>query len=367
MRLDRVLRLPLAALCAIAGIATRALAQELESPVLFLERAYFTPASPFGKKLVFEGQPTAHYFLFNTFGDSAWQAHGGLGIAAPVSELFVVRMSGSASTPVLTPSYHIGLRLQLAYLWHDTVNVLPFRMLHVMTGVMHYSNGQNGCTYLGFTRSVTAGTCAPGPTAADSALAARSLANTVSGDFSTSYIPFGVDFRWGQLIPKTNTLKSQVTLGAQLQIHPLRGLPGAPEPQQIAQYAKNEWSASGEWECRNQAQSGVWRLAGSSTTRFGGGAQSFSRGAAEVSYIFEGARVHAVRFFGVPVTPPIHLHHAGFVARFNTGYDYYNIHFQERGNFWSLGILLDPGRLDGLNEHKDARAGNYSVGNCLPW
>src|SRR5438128_8595047 len=119
-----------ALLALLLPIAAGAQAGRLPSvpPVVFLEKAYFSFLTPSGKGLLFEGQPSVHYFLYNNLDNPNWQ-RGDRHFAwtAGVSELFVVRMtrdsvrlqSGefASSEPVLTPSYHIGLRQQLFWLW----------------------------------------------------------------------------------------------------------------------------------------------------------------------------------------------------------------------------------------------------------
>src|SRR5690242_15173081 len=84
--------------CAAALATATASAQSADSlssvaPALFLEKAYFSLGTPSGKHLLFEGQPTVHYFFINTLSNESWQANGGTAWAVPVTAAFMVRMT----------------------------------------------------------------------------------------------------------------------------------------------------------------------------------------------------------------------------------------------------------------------------------
>ena len=126
-----------------------------DDPHLFLERSYFAPGNPLGKDLLFEGEAATHLFLFNRM-NWKWSHEGGWAYAMPVSMIFTARMSTSRSSPVRTPSYRIRpVWLQAIHLRPYDPAIPGFAMWGFGAGAMHYSNGQEGCTYRGFARDTT--------------------------------------------------------------------------------------------------------------------------------------------------------------------------------------------------------------------
>lgn len=308
---------------------------EVGQPAPFLEKAYFSPLSPVPRdeSLWFEGQPSAHFFLFNQYTNAEWQKGNMRGIrrwrvAWPISELFVVRMTDTISEPVLTPSYHIRpFYFQAVHLWRHKPWSPAYRLIGVATGATHYSNGQHGCTYRGFARNDTTRVCE----IRDTALAVTRRTNTLDGDFSTTYIPLTVNFRLGELMSKAEPLKWQFTVGGEFQYHLFGGLPGAMNEEQAATYGRHQWSAHAELECRPRLTSGVWRVSADYTRRLGhDGGDSFGRGGVQVSRTWDA------------------WHNAGVFVRFSSGYDYYNIRYQDRGNFVAAGVMWDLHRFDVL-------------------
>jgi len=320
-------------------------AEAPQSPIVFLEKAYFSLGTPSGKHVLFEGQPTVHYFLYNGLSNGKWQATGGWNWALPVSAVFQVRMTKdgvplqlgepSSSEPVLTPGYHIGVRPQLFRLWRFN-NSARLLLAGLTGGFTHYSNGQHGCTYLGSHRDA-AGACVVNTT--DSLIAKQQIANVVDGDFSTSYFSEAIDVRFAQQTDKQGkadnfgTMRWSVIGGLELQQDPLNIRPGGSSREQSERYGQRGFiaRAGGEWRRFGTAE-GVIRLQGDYYRRFGGFlTQSFDAKQLELSYLFD------------------NWNSAGLFLRYHTGYDYYNIHFQERSPFWNIGLIWDLGRLDHFN------------------
>jgi hypothetical protein len=303
-------------------------AAKLSSPMLFLEKAYFSPFSPTGKRLMFEGRPTVHYFIYNGLNDGVWQQLGGWRFAVPVSGLFIVRMVDSTSQPVLTPSYRIRpFYLQAIHLRRKDPARKKFQMIGLALGATHYSNGQQGCTYRGFTRASPTSDCV----VSNAAIAAQRTPNTLDGDFSTTYFSLTGHLRNGLLKSPFAPLASQWTVGGELQIHPLEVPPGGMNGEQARQYGQHQWSMDADWERRRFATRfpGVFRVAGEYEERFGGGvAKRLRRGSLEVSYVLD------------------RVEHMGVFARQHLGYDYYNINYKHTKPFFTFGLMWDMGRLD---------------------
>jgi hypothetical protein len=321
-------------------VAGTALAQDggfpaPERPQVFLERSYFAPVSPTGRNMIFEGYASSHYFLINQLGDPIWQAKGGTAFTVPISMVFTVRMVNDFSSPVRTPSYQIRPLFVQAFHLRRDADRKSFWLFNESVGFMHYSNGQSGCTYQGFVE--VNDDCVPVPDPGPiPAKRSFTVANTRDGSFSTNFIPLIFNVRRGRLRSARDPLDRQWSLGAEVQIHPIGGLPGSADIQQAATYGQHQFSVRGEREKRLGAITskwiGVWRVAAEYTQRFGGNATNPPKfGAVETSYIFDRAGS-----FG------------GFV-RFNAGRDYYNIHFQEEAKFLVFGLKWDLGRLDLLN------------------
>ncbi len=308
-------------------------------PVVFLEKAYFSFLTPSGKGLLFEGQPSVHYFFLNTLDNPNWQrgdAH--LAWTAGVSELFVVRMtrdstrlqSGefASSEPVLTPSYHIGFRQQLFWLWRPD-NSLHYILAGLTANELHHSNGQHGCTYLGSSRDKISGKCKVD----DVALASQRIANTIDGDFSTTHFGLAGNVRWAQLAGIDKPMLWQLTGGLEWRRDPLDFSAGGTSFEQATQYGQHEWIVRSEGEHWNpKTWPGFVRLAYERRMRGGQiNNPSLTAQTFELSYVFD------------------RLSHVGVFARYHTGFDYYNIHFQETAPFFSIGAMWDIGRLDRLN------------------
>lgn len=308
------------------------------TPVVFLEKAYFSFKSP--KGLFFEGQPTVHYFLWNRLSDTDWQREGGWKMAWPISAVFQVRMSDTTSMPVRTPSYRIRpILAQLFLLRRDPGKPDAFSLLGLNVGAAHYSNGQAGCTYLGYEHNAATGKCE----VSDAALAAQSRMNMLDGDFSTTYFSLGTNWRAGRLVPQADTVQWQYTIGAEIQIHPIGLAPGGINREQARQWGQHQWTVSAEIERRYVpgttiglahilgAGTGMARLHVLHEQRFAGHAPSrLQRTQVEASFV-------AQRLEGF-----------GAFVRWHTGFDYYNVQFQDKRSFFAFGVLWDVSRLDRL-------------------
>lgn len=301
---------------------------EPPTPVVFLEKAYFSVLSPTGKDLLFEGQPTVHYFIYNGLADSVWQMDGGWRWAVPVSGLFLVRMSTTTSNPVLTPSYRI--RPIAAQLFHlSRPSDTRFRLFNLMGAITHYSNGQRGCTFQGSARTSATGPCE----VVDPDLAARRVTNTDDGDFSTTYMSAHANMRVGSLFQNTR-MNQQLSAGLSYEYHKIDFKPGGSNRDQAAVFGTHQLGGTMEYErsVPTKKLAGVLRLALEGATRYGGGlAGKLNRGQVEASYV-----LHRAEGLG------------GFV-RYHRGFDYYNIRFQDTAPFWTFGFIWDVGRLDRLN------------------
>jgi hypothetical protein len=303
--------------------------QSFIAPHVFLDRAYFAPATPTNKNLIFEGAPTAHYFFWNTLSDEHWQKIGGWKFTVPVSEMFVVRMTDTTSSPVLTPSFRIGIRPQALDLVRRTPHSRRFALWGFSGGVTHYSNGQHGCRYRGYTQAPNGG-C----DTSDLALARQEIANTEDGDFSTTYLSLAAHYRRGLLPDLDSKVLCQVNATVEYQEHPIGFHPGGTDLDQARHFGRREIDLLLEFERRLSRGdwTGVLRLAGAYQTRFGGGVPvPLKAGYFEASYVLD--RVENV----------------GLFARQHWGFDYYNIQFQNRRPFFTVGFLWDVSRLDHLN------------------
>jgi hypothetical protein len=321
-------------------------AQELpRTPVVFLEKAYFAPASPFGKKLIFEGQPTVHYFIWNRLSDQVWQRDGGWKFTLPVSANFQVRMSADSSNPVRTPSYQIRpLYMQAIHLLRPDSNRLAFQLVGIAGGFTHYSNGQAGCSFLQEGPAEQKEACLSPDASRDRVR----VANVLNGDFSTTFASIRGDYRYGELLDSDDPVDWQVSVGAELQIHPLNFKPGGINDELRREWGQHQWSMNADFEWRQIStisnkllrgvmrtfigDTGVARVALLHEQRFGGQvAAPLNRSQIQLSYVTD-------RFENL-----------GYFVRWHTGYDYYNIHFQNTDSFWAIGFMWDVARLDKLN------------------
>lgn len=317
------------AFCAVtlaAEVSAQTAGEHPRNPHLFLERSYFSPASPIGKGLLFEGEAAGHYFFYNGF-DWKWTRMGGWRFAVPVSMIFTVRMSDDFSSPVRTPSYRIRpIWVQALHAEPEGEDPLAFAIWGVSAGITHYSNGQSGCTFQGFVPDGEGDECAVD----DPALALQRRANVRDGSFSTTYLGARLDWRRGRQQQSAGPMGSQHTMELEFQIHPIGFKPGGIDRLQAREYGLHQVNAGYEFEKRTERWKGGvarWAVHGMLRTPFDGG-DAWTAGDIEYSFISD------------------RLQHVGVFARLHAGGDYYNIRFQEDRPFLVLGVIWDPNRID---------------------
>lgn len=335
--------------CAVLVVlvfTTATLAQSPEKPIVFLEKAYFSPVSPLGtgQTLVFEAQPSVHYFVFNNLNDNIWTRKGGYKFAVPVSFVSVVRMFADASFPVRTPSYKPRILFQLFHLKRDTVineedtPANNFRLLGLSTGLQHYSNGQAGCTFQDEVFDDATQECRvvdDGGTL---------LLNTEDGSFSANMIQLNADLRFGWLGEDAPILRRALTLRSKMEWHPSGFLWGGFLSDRLAKvYGRAMLGLGVEYETRKWSideQDLIWRIDAWGQTRFGSKANGTDwSGDVELSVILDNPDSEKPSFYSLGVFLRIHF-----------GNDYYNIHYQRNETLMQFGLMFDPGRLSQFNE-----------------
>jgi hypothetical protein len=240
-----------------------------------------------------------------------------------LSFLPVVRMMDVASSPVRTPAYRIRpFHLQLIHAPRQDTARGSFRMQALAIGYTHYSNGQDGCTFEGFIRNIARDACE----VADAALASRQRVNTRDGDFSTSYIPMRLDLRRGTLDRATFRVRTQHSVGAEFQIHPI-GMPiGGISRQLATAYGQHQVSGWYEYEVASHLRAaGFTRLSAMGKYRVASaGGSDWWTATAEIANTWDD------------------LEGFGIFGRLRVGYDDYNIRFRERaGPSVTVGFTWD--------------------------
>jgi len=321
--------------CLASSAAAQTAASLPSEPHLFLERAYFAPGNPWGRgvpTLTFEGDAATHFFIFNTM-DWEWTHSGGWRFAMPISFIPVVRMSTTVSNPVLTPSYQVRpIWFQAIHLAPESRDTKAFALWAISAGAMHYSNGQDGCTYQGYVRDTT---LEGSPCIVRNApLAAQRRPNLRDGDFSTTFFPIAWNRRWGRMLDTSLQVRYQHTVGVEIQINPLGMNPGGLSRDLALEYGRHRINASYEFEWRAQKWgAGMHRVAvraGLRTPQDSG--STWTTSALEYSRIYD-------RRLGF-----------GWFVRGTFGGDYYNIHFKEKSNpLVTLGAMWDIARIDYYN------------------
>jgi len=301
-----------------------------EKPYVFMERSYISPFSPFGKDLVLEGQASTHYFFVDHLGDLVWLREGGRRWTLSASILLTVRIYDDFSSPVRTPSFKLR---PIYWQWislrrRDS----SFRIFEFGAGLMHYSNGQSGCTFLGLEYDAATDDCV----VVDPDLYARRIANTIDGSFSTNYIPLHAGIRWGQLDNDARVTR-QLSVEGFGEIHPEGFAKGGLAPDLAAEYGQVMvgLGVEGEkcWPGRRALRLALYQQA-----RFGPDKDGTDwSGQLEVSHIW------------------LNVGSVGAFARLHWGNDYYNIHFQDEESFVSVGLIWDPGRLDQYQRQRSDR------------
>ncbi|MEX2153972.1 MAG: hypothetical protein WD825_11585 [Gemmatimonadaceae bacterium] len=302
------------------------------SPIVFLEKTYFFPLAPYDRSLRFEGEAAGHYFIVNRL-DWTWTKEGGWRYTVPISMVFHVRMLDITSEPVRTPSYRIGLRPQFIHASPVGADPAKFSLFGISGGFTHYSNGQQGCTYLGFSRPAPDADCV----VSNAALAAQRRANTIDGDFSTSYLSLAIHGQRGRHYGLAGPTRYQHIATLEFQAHPIGLPPGGMNTQQALEYGQHVARGSYEFELRprrwvDKKWRGLARLGAKGGYRFSyKGGPDWTFLTLETSYVFDC------------------LQKFGGVFRTHLGSDYYNINFQDTRPLFAVGLMWDLSRIDAFN------------------
>jgi hypothetical protein len=284
--------------------------------------------------LLFEARPAAHFYFWNRLGDNGWLKNGGFNVTSGASFLPEIRMSTDRSSPVRTPGYRIRANADFLYLIRgDEPSRLSFDLFDLsLIAFGHYSNGQSGCRYRGYAyAAIQPGSSDSACTVVDPPLAAKQQHNYDAGDFSTSYFAASINWRHGFLAGGGDSVRRQVSISLEHQVHPLELTPGGIDRDLRRDYGQQQTSLSADLECRRADKTwhqGISRIAVVGVARYGEESKPLFRGEIEASYVFD------------------NLHDFGVFARMNAGYDYYNIHFYDRTRFYAVGIIWDPNRLE---------------------
>lgn len=301
-------------------LAAQGESAEVRVGSFFLERSYFSPASPLGQGYVFDGEAAQHLTLHQGT-DRGWLATGdGVRSVVSLSFLPVARMTTDSSVPVRTPSFRIRpLLVQHLWLRAPSRDDLTYRVTGFSWGLTHYSNGQDGCFFLGSTRDAD-GACV----VSDLALYAREEVNERDGSFSTTYVPLRVDLQWGAVDRLTESVRHSNTVGAELQLDTWDSFTGGMDRVLARTYGRHQLALW--WERERATGAGYLRYGAKGMYRFrSAGGDDWASGSVELSHIWRD------------------WNHAGLFARLRLGGDDYNIRFRRQGPFVHLGVVFDPG------------------------
>jgi hypothetical protein len=255
------------------------------------------------------------------------------------------------SDPVRTPTYRIRFPY-VQRIWvarpasRDSADLVRIGLSDVEGGFTHYSNGQEGCFYRGFSRGLSDGddVCR---VIGNPALAADSIVNVRTGDFSTSYLSLAYNRRWGRLFSPTYPVHWQFSVGAEGQFHLFDDVAiGGMSREQARAYGLHQVVLRGEGERRFGWNGGVRRTDGTVDMRWYAGvarltATLMGRGPYPVRLDVKAA---AVTLEGAYIFD--RALGFGVFARGHVGPDPYNIRFVDEGPIVHAGITWDTGRLD---------------------
>jgi len=277
--------------------------QALQDPSYVLLSTHYGAGAAFGadvtsKNILFEGQLSHPFQIFDLSCISRWTGHAVEGFLT-FNPKIVLRMYRGTSVPVRTPSYMPDLTW---YAWAPNREENPGNWFTSLR-VGHHSNGQSGPFMQG------------------------GVVNTVDGNFSTNYWRLGINFIqhdprliWSGELAFTSHFGS-----AQGFFSREPGLEGQYEKQKLTLGIK-----ASNW---NPATAYIDSMSGRVT----------------VDYVIRG-KDYVIRPT-VPATfgdkwnisselmiKPSFFEEVYIFAKYDYGYDYYNIHFQERINRLMLGI-----------------------------
>ncbi|BDG02019.1 hypothetical protein [Anaeromyxobacter oryzae] len=313
-----------------------------DEPVAFLERS--TVAVSSDRRQAFEAHPALHVLLWN--GLDAPELLDGGGTAAVLSLSFLgdFRIWRDASTPVRTPTYEPRARLQLfrvarlgaapgepsdALEAHRLVAALSF-------DVGHRSNGEEGCALADHVRDGKSDFACTATTDPPS-----DRLNVRDGSFTTNYAGAGAALRWlparGGALPDG----SAFTAAGGVEWNVPCDLGACMPAEMRARYGavRAAWSLEAELPVPAArlfpATRGIRVRAGAEGAVHLGtsGRGPWSDFSAEV------AVMRATRG-GLDM---------GLFLRRHQGPDYLNIHFEERLDAWTFGLVVDPAPPDALD------------------
>ncbi|MDB4986725.1 MAG: hypothetical protein JWN04_1903 [Myxococcaceae bacterium] len=289
-----------------------------DSPI-FLPRSYLYWGTPVGAKghrenLVFGLEYALHLPIYSNLRNQALQGKNWAG-ATTLSFEGDLRMIDSESKPVRMPSYRPSLTGQLFYIWHRSAPVL----LGGRTGVYHYSNGQEKCTF----DPNQPDNSEPCRAATDKVTNVVASLNRVNGNFSTNGWMLELNARVHQVNTKG------VAIGHLSGGFSLRGMiaqgPGAMEPalRRLYGWGRLQWNLEGK-------------------KRFGWAAVTV-RGSATFYPDTDGRTPNKSGQVEV-VLGPYWLTGLGFFARYYGGRDFYNAFFVDRIEQFVTGLAWDGER-----------------------
>jgi hypothetical protein len=286
---------------------------------LFLPRSYLywgTPVGPKDKRqdLVFALEYALHLSIYNNVRDQALNGKHWAG-ATTLSFEGDLRMLSTESKPVRMPSYRPNLSGQLFYLWHRAQPMV----VGLRSGVYHYSNGQEQCT---FDRSQRDDSDAC--TQATKGVTDPSLSlNRVNGNFSSNGWLLELNGRMHQVNSK-GVAVGHLSAGLSV-LGMINKGPGAMEPALQRLYGWGKLSASLE---------GKKRFGWASVTLRGQATYYPSTNGGTPNKAFQSELVLG----------PYWLTGLGFFARYYGGRDYYNAFFVDKIQQFAAGLAWDGER-----------------------
>jgi len=286
---------------------------------LFLPRSYLYWGTPVGPKaqrvdLVFALEYALHLSIYNDLRDKSLNGKRWAG-AVTLSFEGDLRMLAVESKPVRMPSYRPNLSGQLFYVWHRAQPTV----LSLRSGVFHYSNGQEQCTF-DERLSDDEAICQEVTSAVTNA--EQSL-NRKNGNFSTNGWLLEVFGRINQVNSKGVAI-GQLTAG--IGVHGnIRGGPGRMEPALARLY-------------------GWGRLTGTVEGKKRFGWASMTLRASAMYYPQSDGRTPSAAGSAEIVLGPYWLTGLGFFGRYYGGRDFYNAFFVDNIQQFAAGLAWDGER-----------------------
>ena len=286
---------------------------------LFLPRSYLYWGTPTGPRrqrveLVFALEYALHLSIYNDLRDKALNRKQWAG-AVTLSFEGDLRMLRLESRPVRMPSYRPNLSGQLFYIWHRAQPIV----LSLRSGIFHYSNGQEQCTFderVGDDEEVCRAIT-------DAVQDAELSLNRRNGNFSTNGWLLEAFGRINQVNSKGVAI-GQLTAGVSVAGNIRKG-PGAMEPALARLYGWGRLSATVEAKKRFGWASMTVRATGTFYPDSDGRTPA-AAGSAEV------------------LLGPYWLTGLGFFGRYYGGRDFYNAFFVDNVQQLAAGLAWDGER-----------------------